>query len=189
MMIKIVADTAKRKAKAWSKWSPLLDPSSSHQRANAAASYPPSLRTSWTEPFLIRRASLTFPFRYEVEMDWERFSSWLGNKPLGVVKMLHHLKVILHTFHLSRFLKNMSSTIFQPEAAQQLGQQRDVHQHLQLWWQWGRRRCRRWWRRCRGRSVRWSHQTTCLCCWPSSLNDGSGSTEFFLSIDYFNQDL
>ena len=30
--------------KAWSKWRPLLEPSSSHQRANAAAPSPPSLR-------------------------------------------------------------------------------------------------------------------------------------------------
>ena len=37
-MIKMVADTAKRNAKAWSKWSLLLDPSSSHHRAIAAAS-------------------------------------------------------------------------------------------------------------------------------------------------------
>ena len=81
-------------------------------------------------------------------------------QPLGVEKLVHHLRVTFTNFNLSRVLKNTSGTSLQP--ARKVGQQKHVLQ-------WGSTRhplvC---------------HPKVCLCCCPSSPHDGSRPIEAFV---------
>ena len=81
-------------------------------------------------------------------------------QPLGVEKLVHHLRVTFTNFNLSRVLKNTSGTSLQP--ARKVGQQKHVLK-------WGSTRhplvC---------------HPKVCLCCCPSSPHDGSRPIEAFV---------